>query len=89
MVTRFWMFEDIWAENFIWDIDSYSWQWTKAFISDETTRKIDEKVKEVLKNAYDTAIKLIKENKKLHKQISEDLIKKEELSKEEFKAYFA
>ncbi len=89
MVTRFWMFEDIWAENFIWDIDSYSWQWTKAFISDETTRKIDEKVKEVLKNAYETAIKLIKENKKLHKQISEDLIKKEELSKEEFKAYFA
>ena len=89
MVTRFWMFEDIWAENFIWDIDSYSGQWTKAFISDETTRKIDEKVKEVLKNAYDTAIRLIKENKDLHKQISEDLIAKEELSEEEFKAYFA
>ncbi len=88
MVTRFWMFEDIWAENFIGEIDSYSWQWQRAFISDETTRKIDEKVKEILKNAYNTAIKLIKDNKKLHDKISKDLLEKEEISKEEFKAYF-
>ena len=89
MVTRFWMFEDIWAENFIWEIDSYSWQWTRAFISDETTKKIDEKVKEILKDAYNVAIKLITENKDLHDKISKDLLKKEEISEEEFKAYFA
>ena len=88
MVTRFWMFEEIWAENFIWEIDSYSWQGTKAFISDETTKQIDNKVKEVLKSAYDTAIRLIKENKKLHEKISLDLIKKEEISKEDFSKYF-
>ncbi len=89
MVTRYWMFEDIWAENFIWEIDSYSWQWTKAFISDETTKKIDNKVKEILKNAYDTAINLITKNKKLHDKIAKDLLEKEEISQEEFKAYFA
>jgi cell division protease FtsH len=88
MVTRFWMFEDIWAENFIGEIDSYSWQWTKAFISDKTTDKIDAKVKEILKNAYNTAITLINDNKDLHEKISKDLIEKEEISKEEFKAYF-
>ena len=88
MVTRFWMFEDIWAENFVWEIDSYSWQWTKAFISDETTKKIDEKVKEILKDAYNTAIKIITENKDLHIKISEDLLKTEEISEEQFKNYF-
>lgn len=89
MVTRFWMFEDIWAENFVWEIDSYSGQWQRAFISDETTKKIDEKVKQILKDAYDVAIKLINENKELHDKISKDLIEKEEISEEEFKAYFA
>jgi cell division protease FtsH len=52
MVTRFWMFEDIWAENFVGETDSYSWQSSKAFISDETTKKIDEKVKEIINNSY-------------------------------------
>jgi cell division protease FtsH len=89
MVTRFWMFEDIWAENFVWEIDSYSWQWTRAFISDETTKKIDEKVKEILKDAYNVAIKLITDNKELHDKISKDLLEKEEISEEEFAAYFA
>ena len=89
MVTRFWMFEEIWAENFVWEIDSYSWQWQKAFISDETTKKIDDKVKEILKNAYNVAIKLITDNKKLHEKISKDLLEKEEISKEEFAEYFA
>ena len=89
MVTRFWMFEDIGAENFIWEIDSHSKTWQKAFISDDTIKQIDTKVKTILKEAYDTAIKLIKDNKKLHEQISEDLLKKEEISREEFAKYFS
>jgi cell division protease FtsH len=88
MVTRFWMFEDIWAENFVWNIDSYSGQWERAFISDETTKKIDDKVKEILKNAYNIAIKLIKDNKDLHDTISKALLEKEEMSREEFEVYF-
>lgn len=89
MVVRYWMFEEIWAENFVWDIDAYTWQWQKPIVSDETIKKIDEKVKEILKNAYNNAIDLITKNKKLVEKISNELLKKEELSREEFEVYFA
>jgi cell division protease FtsH len=89
MVMRYGMFEDIWAENFEWEIDSYSQTWIKPFLSDETIKKIDQKVKEILKNAYKTAYELIKKNKKLHEEISKKLIEKEELSREEFEEYFS
>ena len=88
MVTRFWMFEDIWTENFNWKIDEYSWVWEKPFISDKTIEKIDIKVKEILKNAYNTALKLINDNKKLHEKITKDLIEKEEINGVEFSLYF-
>ena len=91
MVMKYGMFEDIGAENFQWEAISWNhlWaQWEKAFISDETVKQIDNKVKEVLKNAYNTAIKLIKDNKKLHEEISKDLLEKEEITKEEFQEYF-
>gem|GEM_PF-1706866 len=58
-------------------------------VSDETIKQIDALVKKILREAYETAIKLIKENKKLHEQITKDLLEKEELSEEEFAAYFA
>jgi cell division protease FtsH len=57
-------------------------------ISDTAQEKIDTKVKDILDNAYNIAINLIKKNKKLHEQISKDLIKNEELSKKEFASYF-
>jgi cell division protease FtsH len=88
MVTRFGMFEDIWAENFATEIDSYSQTWVQPFVSPETIRAIDNKVKIILSDAYKVAIKLIEDNKDLHKQISEDLLEKEEISKEEFEKYF-
>lgn len=89
MVTRYWMYEDIWAENFVWKIDNYSWTWEKPFVSEETIKMIDNKVKMILSDAYKTAIKIIKENKELHEKITNDLLKKEEISKDEFNAYFA
>ncbi len=88
MVTRYWMFEEIGAENFVWEIDVYSNQWQRPFVSDDTIKKIDEIVKNILKNAYKTAIELINKNKKLHEKISKDLLEKEELTKEEFELYF-
>ena len=88
MVTRFGMYEDIGAENFAWKIDSYSQTWVQPFLSPETIKAIDNKVKEVLKDAYNVAVKLITENKALHEKISEDLLKTEELNKEEFEKYF-
>jgi ATP-dependent Zn protease len=41
-----------------------------------------------LKDSYNIAIKLIKDNKKLHEIISKDLLTKEEISREEFESYF-
>ena len=46
--------------------------------------QIDAKVKEVLAQAYDIALKLINDNKELHKKITLDLIKNEEISEEEY-----
>lgn len=88
MVTRFGMFKDIWAENFAWEIESYNQTWLQPFISPETIKAIDNKVKTILQESYEVAIKIISENKELHKKISEDLLKKEEINKKEFEAYF-
>ena len=88
MVTKYWMFEDIWVENFVWETDAYTWQWKKPIVSDETIKKIDEKVKEILKISYNKAIDLITKNKNLIEKISIELLKKEELSREEFEVFF-
>lgn len=58
-------------------------------VSQETQKAIDLKVQQILKEQYDRAINLINENKKLHTKISEDLLEKEEIDREEFDAYFA
>jgi cell division protease FtsH len=88
MVVKYWMYEDIWAENFEQVQNNFTWATEKPFVSEETIQKIDKKVKEILKEAYHKAISIIKEYKDLHKQIAEDLFKKEEISEEEFNEYF-
>jgi ATP-dependent Zn protease len=47
------------------------------------------KVKEILSNAYKVAYDIISKNKKLHEKMSQDLLEKEEIDREEFAAYFA
>ncbi|MEK7672640.1 MAG: ATP-dependent zinc metalloprotease FtsH [Patescibacteria group bacterium] len=56
--------------------------------SEETAAKIDELTKKSLEKAYEKAKELITKHKKLMIQISEDLIKKENLSGDELKVYF-
>lgn len=56
--------------------------------SEESAAKIDELVKKILKNAHKQTKDIIVKNKKLIEQISEDLIKKETISREEFLKYF-
>lgn len=91
MVMRYGMFEEIGTENFAWErlagnhLGSSNEAWT---FSDKTMERIDEKVKEVLDNAYKIAVQLIQDNKELHDKISQDLLEKEELSEEEFQSYF-
>ncbi len=92
MVTRFGMDEEIWAENFANDSvnGNHLWaEWAAKPFSDNTQNLIDKKVKEILWNAYNRARELITKNKDLHIKISEDLLTKEEINKEEFDAYFA
>jgi cell division protease FtsH len=92
MVTRFGMDEEVWAENFAPDrVEwNYLWaEWNSKPFSEKTQEIIDRKVKEILSRAYARTKQLILDNKELHEKISEDLLKKEELTKEEFEAYFA
>ncbi len=91
MVTRYGMYEDIWAENFAWDavIGNHLWaEWSKVEYSNKTAEAIDAKVKEILDGAYNVAKEIITKNKKLHEKMSLDLIEKEEIDREEFNAYF-
>lgn len=91
MVTRYGMDPEIGAENFASDSVSGNHlgaEGASKDFSEKTQELIDQKVKEILKNAYQTAIRLIEENKDLHVKISEDLLKKEEINKEEFDNYF-
>jgi len=92
MVMRYGMYEEIWRENFAWERASWNHLWATGennSVSPDTIQKIDKKVKEILDNAYKTAIDLITKNKELHQTISKDLIEKEEITREEFGEYFA
>ena len=91
MVMRYGMFEDIGTENFAGERVSWNHLWVNGeqwTFSDKTMEVIDAKVKDILKDAYKIAIKLIQDNKELHEKITKDLLEKEEISEEEFKAYF-
>ncbi|QFR39776.1 ATP-dependent zinc metalloprotease FtsH [Candidatus Gracilibacteria bacterium 28_42_T64] len=92
MVMRFGMFKEIGRENFAGERVSGNHLGTSnesGSFSDKTMELIDSKVKEVLTGAYEVAINIIKKDKKLHEKITSDLIKNEEISREEFEAYFA
>jgi len=92
MVMRYGMYDDIGQENFAWARGMWNFTWSEGsapVVSEATQKAIDLKVQQILKEQYNRAIKLIKDNKKLHKQISEDLLEKEEMDREEFAAYFA
>ncbi len=92
MITRYWMDEEIWLENFAPDRVSWNYLWAEWDVkpfSDNTQNLIDSKVKELLSSAYQRAKDIINTNKDLHIKISEDLLVKEEINKEEFDWYFA
>lgn len=88
---RYGMFEDIGKENFAGEYISGNYtgaEGERPYISEETQKKIDGRIKEVLDTAYKIAIDTIKKHKDLHIKISEDLLEKEEITREEFEAYF-
>ena len=92
MVMRYGMYDEIGQENFAGAVGMWNFtgvQGERPIVSESTQKAIDLKVQEILKQEYQRAIQLIKENKKLHIKISEDLLKKEEMDREEFDAYFS
>jgi len=60
----------------------------KANYSEEVAYKIDQAVSKMIHEAQDRTNKILTTNKKLLEKISEELLKKEVLSKEEFDAFF-
>ncbi len=90
MVMRYGMYDEIGRENFAWNRNEWNHLWTSEnkYISEKAHEKIDAKVKEILDNAYKTAIELITKNKDLHENITKELLKKEELSEEQFNIFF-
>ncbi len=92
MVMRYGMYDEIGQENFAWarGMGNFTGSESEApSVSPETQKAIDLKVKSVLREQYERAITLIRKHKKLHEKISEDLLKKEEMDREEFASYFA
>jgi cell division protease FtsH len=90
MVMRYWMYEEIWRENFAGEKSSMNHLWVseEKNISERAKEEIDLKVKEILDNAYITAISIITKYKDLHEKITKDLLEKEEINKIEFEKYF-
>jgi cell division protease FtsH len=59
---------------------------TEKNYSEKVAAKIDEEVQKILKLAYDTAAKILAQNKEALKKIAETLMEKETLEQEEFYA---
>lgn len=92
MVMRYGMYEDIGQENFAGErgMGNYTGiEGDRPLVSENTQKAIDSKVRDILTQQYQRAVKLIQENKKLHEKISEDLLVKEEMDRSAFEAYFA
>ncbi|MDD2516438.1 MAG: ATP-dependent zinc metalloprotease FtsH [Candidatus Gracilibacteria bacterium] len=84
MIMKYGFDPDIGAENFLPDINDTF----EKNISQKTKEEIDGKVRIVLKDSYAKAFKIVSENKELFEKIAQSLIEKEELTKEEFEAFF-
>lgn len=91
MVMRYGMYDEIGKENFAGERISGNFtgaEWERPIYSEETQKQIDKKVKEILDTTYQRAIDTIKKYKDLHIKISQDLLAKEDISREEFDEYF-
>ena len=84
MVRKYGMDEDL-GTLVYYDSDKSEYTPFQPF-SEKTAEKIDKKVKELVGTAYERALKLIKDNKKIISKMAELLLEKEYISKEEFSA---
>ena len=57
-------------------------------ILEKTAFEIDQRVSNLINEAYKKTVKIVKENKDLISKISLDLLEKENIDREEFESYF-
>lgn len=79
MITRYGFDPDLGAENFAGEQVAGNYlgaEGSGKIISEKTQEKIDDKVRDLLKNAYMQARKIIENNKDLHEKIAAELLKK-------------
>ncbi|EKE27773.1 MAG: hypothetical protein ACD_3C00154G0016 [uncultured bacterium (gcode 4)] len=91
MVMKFGFDDELGAENFVEEqlVGNFlDFQWKNKVISEKTQEKIDEKVREILRKAFETAKSIVVKNKDLHEKISKVLVEKEEILREEFDEFF-
>ncbi len=91
MVTRYGFDADIGMENIAGRMvaDNYLGETADGnAISDETKLLVDQKVRELLHQAYESAKKIITKHRELHEKISAVLMEKQEMLREEFDLFF-
>ncbi len=91
MIMRFGFDPELGAENYApeeMEGNFLGAQAQEKAISDETRKLIDDKVRDLLKTAYETARAIILKNKDLHETLANHLLEREEMIKEDFDAYF-
>lgn len=84
MIMKYWMDEDL-GTVLYYDKDKAEWTPFKPF-SEQTSQIIDDKMKSILKVAYEKAKQIIKENIDTIEKLASILLEKEYLSKEEFES---
>jgi cell division protease FtsH len=82
MIMKYWMDEELWPVLYF-DKDKWEWLPFKPF-SEKTNQLIDEKIKNLIKNAYEKAKQILKENEQTIHKLAKLLLEKEYLTKEEF-----
>ena len=91
MVMRFGFDSDLGAENYAPDSIDGNYLGAEAqqkAISNDTRKIIDIKVRTLLQEAYALATKIINKNRELHETIANALLVQEEMTQEEFDAFF-
>lgn len=91
MITEFGFDDELGPENFANERAEGNYlglETSQKMVSDRTQELIDKKVSEILKNALAKAREIISNYKDLHETIAKALLEKEEMTEEEFDAFF-
>ena len=86
LITRYGMSEALGPVSFETDENGFLNPWEEMHnpMSDDTRKKIDEEIAQLLKTAYNTALEILKSGKAKLEHIAKKLLEQETIEKEEF-----